>query len=378
MPRSLLLAALVVATSAHAQSADSTHRADSTTAPVALVAGLTVSGFAEASYQYSSHPAGQMITGHLYDRFQNQFSLDAFKVAADRTYSPTAFDAGVHAELLLGQNAAVIQSRGLSVGPEADLTQAYVVLNVPTPNGNGVQFEFGKMATLLGLEVIDDVANPVWSVGNQFILLEDFTSTGAQVSYRFSGRLDAQIRITNGWDAVEARNTGKTVLGRLGLYPDTTSSIALLGYTGAEELNDASALRSGAEALLWKKFAPGWTGWAQFDYGREMANHALPDSTRDAQWWAFGTWAAHDLSPTVGLAARADYVADPNGARTSGVLSYPVLAGQRVATGTLTLNLRTWSRALVRLEIRYDRSTVAAYAGYRAQLTGGLGVAYIF
>jgi Putative beta-barrel porin-2, OmpL-like. bbp2 len=379
MLRYVLLAALVVAPCVKAQSADTTRRADSATVQHATtVAGLALSGFAEASYQYSSHPAGETITGHLYDRFQDQFSLDAVKVALDRAYSPTAFDAGVHAELLAGQNASVIQSRGLALGPEGDLTQAYVILNIPTPNGNGVQIQLGKMATLLGLEVIDDVDNPVWSGGNQFVFLEDFTSTGAQVSYRFSSRMDAQIRVTNGWDAVEARNGGKTVLGRLGLYPDTSSSIALFGYTGAEELNDPSALRSGAEALLWKKLAPAWNAWVQLDYGREMANAALPDSTRDAQWWAFGAWASHDFTSDVGLGARADYMADPNGARTSRVLGFPALAGQRVATATLTLNLRTWPHALVRPEVRYDWSTVAAYAGSRAQLTAGLGAAYIF
>ncbi len=218
----------------------------------------------------------------------------------------------------------------------------------------------------------------MWSAGNQFIFLEDFTSTGAQASYRFGPHADAQLRITNGWDAVEARNTGKTVLGRLGLYPDTTSSIALLGYTGPEELDITSALRSGVEALLWKKFTPQWNGWLQMDYGREMANPDLPDSTRDAQWWAVGAWASRDFGPTLGIAARGDYMADLDGARTSGVLGFPANTGQRVYSATVTLNVRAWPNALVRPEIRYDRSTIAAYGGFRGQLTAGLGIAYLF
>jgi len=380
MRRILAVSLLALAVRAQGQTAaDTTHAgpAAAATRP-APFGGFAFSGYAEASYQYSTHPAGTTIAGHLYDRYQNQFSLDALDLVADRPYDARTWSAGVHAEVLLGQNAAVVQSRGLALGPQGDLTQLYVSLNVPTPNGNGLQFQFGKFATLLGLEVIEDVANPVWSGGNQFIFLEDFTSTGAQVSYRFGPHADAQLRITNGWDAVEARNSGKTVLGRLGLYPDSTSSVSLFGYSGAEELDNASALRSGSEILLWKKFAPSWNAWLQADYGREMANAALPDSSRDAQWWAFGAWATRDLTSTVGLGVRADYMADPNGARTSAALGYPATPGQRVATGTLTLNVRAWPDALVRPEVRYDRSTIAAFGGSRSQLTAGLGIAYLF
>ncbi len=376
MHRPLVIGLLALAVRAYGQTARDSTRNDSTVAPAP--AGFAVSGYAEASYQYSTHPAGSMIAGHLYDRFQNQFSLDALDLVADRPYDPHTWSAGLHAELLLGQNASVIQSNGLSLGPQGDLPQLYVTLNAPTPNGNGLQIQFGRFATLLGLEVIEDVANPVWSGGNQFIFLEDFTSTGAQLSYRFGPHADAQLRVSNGWDAVQARNSGKTVLGRLGLYPDTTSSIALLGYTGAEEFNNASALRSGAEALFWKKVSPGWNGWFQADYGREMANGALPDSTRDAQWWALGAWLAHDVTPRVGVAARADYMADANGARTSGVLGFPANPGQRVYSGTITLNLRTWTGALVRPEVRYDGSTISAFGGHRSQLTAGFGLAYLF
>ncbi len=373
MQRLLVLGLIALATGAHAQTAR-----DTTSPPTRAVPGFALSGYAEASYQYSTHPNGSTIAGHVYDRYQNQFSRDALDLVADRPYDPRTWSAGLHAEILLGQNATVIQSNGLSLGPQGDVPQLYVTLNAPTPNGNGLQIQVGRFATLLGLEVIEDVANPVWSGGSQFIFLEDFTSTGAQLSYRFGPRTDVQLRVSNGWDAVQARNSGKTVLGRLGLYPDTSSSVALFGYTGAEEFGNTAALRSGAEALLWKRFAASWNVWLQADYGREMANAALPDSTRDAQWWAFGAWFSHDLTPTVNVAARADYLADPDGARTSGAFGYPANRGQRVGSATLTLNLRTWTGALVRPELRYDRSTIAAFGPHPSQLTAGLGVAYLF
>ena len=75
---------------AHGAAPDSARAAP--TAPTALLtalAGLTLSGYAEASYAVSDHPNGGTITGRLYDRFQNQFSLDAVKLVLDKPYDAT-------------------------------------------------------------------------------------------------------------------------------------------------------------------------------------------------------------------------------------------------------------------------------------------------
>src|SRR5687768_4794255 len=160
---------------------DSAAAAAAATAPAApaapaALAGLRISGYAEASYAWSSKPVGTGIAGRLYDRFHNQFTLNALKLVLDRPYATDRLDAGVHADVILGQNATVIQSSGLQLGEQGDLTQLYVTLNVPTPNGHGVQLKVGKMATLLGLEVIEDPSNPNWSIGNLFSFVENFTA----------------------------------------------------------------------------------------------------------------------------------------------------------------------------------------------------------
>ncbi len=147
-------------------------------APEPPLAGLKLSGYAEASYAYSSQAVGRTIPGRLFDRFQDQFALNAVKVALDRPYAPDRFDAGVHADVLVGQNATVLRSTGFDLGDEGDITQLYITLNIPTPNGNGLQLKAGKMVTLLGQEVLEDVANPNWSEGNQFIYVENFTALG--------------------------------------------------------------------------------------------------------------------------------------------------------------------------------------------------------
>jgi hypothetical protein len=271
----------------------------------------------------------------------------------------------------------VIRSNGFDLGSQADVPHLYVTLNVPTASGNGLQFKMGRIPTLLGLEVIETVANPNWSEGNQFIYVENFTGTGVSVETRFSNYLDAQLRVINGWDQVSDNNSHKSLMGRVGFYPDALTSLGLVGYWGPEEPRDDSANRYGVEALLWRKLGKAQM-WLQGDYGRERANAVLPDPTHNAMWWALGSWLSYDFSSSVGVALRGDYVNDENGARTSGVVGFIPNTGQKVGGATATLNIRSWPGALVRPEVRYDRSTLATFNGKKDQVTVALAVAFLY
>jgi len=348
--------------------------------PAPLPAGFKLTGFAEGSYAYSGRSVGDTaIVGRLYDRLQNRFMLNALAVVLDKPYDAARVSAGFHAELLVGQDATVIQSNGFNLGAQADVPHLYVTLNVPTASGNGLQFKVGRIPTLMGLEVIETYVNPNWSEGNQFIYVENFTGTGASVETKFNNYVDAQFRVINGWDQVSDNNTHKSLMGRLGVYPDARTSIGIVGFWGPEEAGNNTANRYGVEGLLWRKLGKAAV-WVQGDYGTEQANAALPDPTQDAKWWALGGWVTYDFTSSLGLALRADYVNDENGARSTfnGLVGYPANAGQRFGSGTATLNIRAWPSAVVRPEVRYDRSTLAAFAGKKDQVTLALGVAYLY
>ncbi|PYP23183.1 MAG: hypothetical protein DMD53_00220 [Gemmatimonadetes bacterium] len=365
---------------AQAATSASPDTAATKTDPAPLPAGFKLTGFAEGSYAYSGRSVGDTaIVGRLYDRLQNRFMLNALAVVLDKPYDAARFSAGFHAELLVGQDATVIQSNGFDLGAQADVPHLYVTLNVPTASGNGLQFKVGRIPTLMGLEVIETYVNPNWSEGNQFIYVENFTGTGVSVETKFNNYVDAQFRVINGWDQVSDNNTHKSLMGRLGVYPDARTSIGIVGFWGPEEAGNNTANRYGVEGLLWRKLGKAAV-WVQGDYGTEQANAALPDPTQDAKWWALGGWVTYDFTSSLGLALRADYVNDENGARSTfnGLVGYPANAGQRFGSGTATLNIRAWPSAVVRPEVRYDRSTLAAFAGKKDQVTLALGVAYLY
>src|SRR2546430_15998701 len=245
------------------------------------MAGLKLTGFAEGAYAYSGHSlADTVIVGRLYDRFQNRFTLNALAAVLDKPYDPAKLSAGFHTELLVGQDATVIQSNGLFAGAATpipvDVPHLYVTLNVPTASGNGLQFKVGRIPTLMGLEVLETYANPNWSEGNQFVYVENFTALGVSVETKFNNHLDAQFRVINGWDQVSDNNRRKSLMGRLGIYPDAATSLGIVGFWGPEEAGINGAHRYGVEGLLWRKLGKA-SVWVQGDYGKEQANAALPD-----------------------------------------------------------------------------------------------------
>jgi len=336
--------------------------------PGVLAGQVKLTGFAEGSYAYSNRASGDsIIVGRLYDRFRNQFMLNAVAVVLDKPYDAAKVSAGFHTELMFGQNATLIKSAGADFGAQVDVPHLYVTLNVPTAGGNGVQFKVGRMPTLLGLEAIETYANPNWSEGNQFIYVENFTGTGVSLEAKLNRYVDAQFRVINGWDLVRDNNKRKSVMGRVGLYPDTLTTFAVVGFWGPEQPNNVVANRYGVEGLLSRRFGKAAIS-VQADYGKEQ----------NVSWSALGGWMTYDLSGTLGVAFRADYVDDKNGARTSGVLGFPATTGQRFGSATATLNVRAWPGALVRPELRYDRSTIYAFDASKDQFTAALAVAYIF
>jgi hypothetical protein len=77
------------------------------------------SGYAEASYSYSTRNAGNAIVGRLYDRFQDQGQLNALAATLHLPHDPATVSAGFRAQVMFGQNASVIKSDQVTFGVSA-------------------------------------------------------------------------------------------------------------------------------------------------------------------------------------------------------------------------------------------------------------------
>lgn len=339
--------------------------------------GFTLSGYVETAYNYAHAAASEDIAGRLYERSANQFAFNALKLSLDRPMDPLRFDLGFHSDIVFGENARVLQSTGFRVGRDGDVYQLYGAFNIPTPDHNGVQVKLGRMATFLGYEVIETPLNPNVSVGNAFLFAENFTQTGVSVEHRFNAHVDAQFRVLNGWDQVSDVNGRPSYMARIGLSPDAETSVALAAFTGPEAPENNTALRSGVEVVASHKFGR-VTTFVQGDYGHEQRNSALPDPTRNATWWAAGTWLVVEHLPKVGFALRADYMNDRLAARSGAAYGLNQGVQNRLASATGTINIRAIPHLLLRPELRFDRASRRVFDGLYHQTTAGLSAAFLF
>jgi hypothetical protein len=346
------------------------------------------SGFVSSSFLYNFNRSKE-VTGRTFDIRHNEFQLNKLKLTFEKPvdYNAEKWDAGYRADLIFGEDAQVIAPiNGPTLGDAGDYEQVYGTVNIPV--GQGVQVSFGRMVTLMGLEVIEETANPNWSLGNQFIFAENFTSTGVQVSYKWSEKLDTQVRVNNGWDTVRDNNNSLSYMGRIGYTFNDYTSVAVVGYGGPEQTDNNGAWRKGVNLLISQKITPKLTAYLQGDYGHEDANAALPNPG-DAQWWAGGAWLRYDFNEYVGVAVRGDYFHDRDGARTSDapfLAPFPVNTGQDLTSLTATLNITPIKNLQVRPEVRWDHSDLGGGAfrdrtgpgARKNQVTALLGVAYLF
>jgi hypothetical protein len=249
-----------------------------------------------------------------------------------------------------------------------------------------VQFKAGKMWTLMGYEVIDDVLDPNLSVGNQFTYLENFTNVGVGADFKFGPKWDAQLRLINGWDWVEDNNPRKSLMARVGFTPSTAFSLGVLGYFGPEQPGDEniSQNRQGVNVVAIYKGIAKTNLVAQFDYGSE---EGLGQDGGSATWWGIGGWVQRDLSARTQLALRADYVDDADGVRTSllsagSPFGFPDATSRQFGSVTGTLNWRIRAKFLLRPELRYDYSSQFDYGPtddpQKWNFSIGMGASYQF
>ena len=343
-----------------------------------------LTGYITTSYIYDFGNTGDRITGRFYDRFHDTFIPNALRLGIEKLAATDKVDIGVRFELLFGTDAEVTQALvddgTFNLGRYGDLTEAYITVNAPLGDENHyVQFKAGKMWTLMGFEVIDDVLDPNLSVGNQFTYLENFTNMGVGADFKLGSKFDAQLRLINGWDVVEDNNSNKSLMGRLGWTPSPAFTLGVLGYWGPEKTDNDEDTRQGFEALATFKGLSKTTLVAQFDYGSE--EHSAADGG-SATWWGLGGWLLYDLGARSQIALRADYVDDKDGVRTSNVYGFGPAASRQFGSITATYNWRLMPKLLIRPEARYDYSSEDDYGdidglqSYNFSL--GMGASYQF
>ena len=348
--------------------------------PIKALSEMLLSGFVTESYFYdTSDPGDYSPNGYLWNRQHNSFSINKVKLtlaspAVER--SGEKWDAGYRASLIFGEDAPIVNTGGERQGLE-DLREAYVELNVPI--GEGLNVKAGQLISLLNFESGDGgVVNPNFSQGYQWFFTGNGPAAGVQLGYTVNDKVDLKARVQNGLYAGAVDNNGfKTFMGSIGFKPDDVTSVSLIGFGGREGASNSDWLKGGsiiASRQLTEQY--------NLNFATELSYFDLDIGSEAYQWYSAGGWLWADFTPKVGVAFRGEWIGDPDGVGTGGLLGFPAFAlgdGQDLYSATFTLNLRPAPGIKIQPEIRYDHtSRNGAFDGDESRVMVGAGVSYAF
>jgi len=343
---------------------------------------LGMSIYLQGGYTYNGNPTTNTGTGdenslRIFDHKANSFGLDLAEIVFSK--DPTTGVVGFKVKLSAGETAKWIHARGLSgVDPNAappanaqtgestdsiDITEAY--MSYLAPIGKGLRFDFGKMVTYHGAEVIEAKDNPNYSRSFLFNYAIPFTHTGVKMSYNFTDALSASFHIVNGWDNATDNNPGKTYGVSVGYAPADAFSGYINLMSGPEQ-DHSNNKRNLLDLVATIKPAKKLTLILNIDDAKEAK--AVPAG--DAKWYGAAAIAKYDVSDTQDVAVRAEYFNDKDGARTG--------TAQKLKEVTLTWETRLSNGLIVRPEYRHDISDQKSFdnSTKKSQDTLALGVMY--
>jgi putative OmpL-like beta-barrel porin-2 len=307
--------------------------------------GFQFSGAAEASYtQNFNNPSTNLNSLRIFDTQANSFVPQVAQFMVERPAAAgSALDrVGFRARVNWGAQSRFSRAR-TNYQPGTDNTELDVhelYGEYILPIGNGLKIQFGKINTLIGLEVINSWENPNFSRSWTFGLAQAFTETGIRFTYPFTSWATAAVGLVNGWDNIEDNNRGKTVTWNLALTPLEVFGISFYGSYGAEQSNgnaaagmaatgacvngntgcDPTAKRTVVGSLITFKPTSSDTLIIEPYYGNE-ANASGFSASQNARWNALLAYYTHDFNDqtqpnAVSIRVRGEIFEDAGGART--------------------------------------------------------------
>ena len=177
--------------------------------PDDLKKALGLSIYLQGGYTYNDKAsAGEKNDLRVFDQKADSFGLDLAEIVFSK--DPAVGMIGYKVKISAGETAKYIHSTGLvssAADDPFDITEGY--LSYVAPLGKGLRFDYGKMVTYHGAEVIEAIDNANYSRSFLFNYAIPFTHTGLKMSYAFTDAVSASVHVVNGWDNSTDNNTSQ-------------------------------------------------------------------------------------------------------------------------------------------------------------------------
>ena len=293
----------------------------------------------DTTYQYiSDGEVGEGIAERGLYPEHNDFSIDAFTLSLEKV--PTVGEAvvdqvGFRADVLFGEQA---ERLGFGFNSDGDGAvspyQAYINVLVPS-GGGGLNIYAGQFTTLAGWELIEAKDNTNITRSLLFYRIP-FAHSGVRATFS-AGSLDFALGLSNDWDALDDTDDGKTFEGQVALNLPNDGWLGVTGYFGDTDGDTRTLVTVVGTMTLMEKL----TLIADFEYTSHDAG---------GDRWGFAGYAIADLSDSMTLALRGEYVDDSERVDTPGLELYEFTSTLILTPFESTGNFET------RLEYRYDKA----------------------
>jgi Putative beta-barrel porin-2, OmpL-like. bbp2 len=307
--------------------------------PGTLPGGATPNYTFDGYYEFNfNQPTGRVNDLRAYDVLSNVFSINQADfifdldpdVSANRRY-------GFRIDLQFGQATETLQGNPANeTRPEIyrNIFQAYGSYIFPA--GHGIDVDFGKWASSLGIENNYTKDQPNYSRSYYFYFLP-FYHAGVRTSYKFNDKFTANYWIDNGTNQSEPTNGFKDELFGFGLQPAKSVSWTTNYYLGQEHPDTVAAANCTVPVQPGLCLAPitpapngklhifdSYASWtvtpkltlaAEGDYviQREWVNAAPGESSAPSHVDGGAAYAQYQLIPRGAIAARTEYLSDRGG-----------------------------------------------------------------
>jgi hypothetical protein len=287
----------------------------------------------------------------------NSFSVDQVWMGMERPINENQ-RAGFRLDFLVGKTGELSQggNDGFSGGStDFQMFQAYIQYLAPI--GEGVEFKFGKFATLIGAEVTQATGNFNITRGNLFNLFQPITNTGILATASFWEGGTTSVGFVNETRSFTSRdvdlNNDKAFVWQVGHQINDAMFVSFNGTTGDSDSGRGIDTASGDQETI-LDFVLTWdpteklSTWANVDYLLSECNNCGPGLTSgDFNGYGIAAAGRYALTERMGLSARIEWVD----------LDFVADDDFQVFGLTTTLDYMLTSNLVVRGEVRWDRAT---------------------
>lgn len=324
-----------------------------------------ISGFIDTTYTYDTNrPLSRITGGRSFDRRSGDFLLNALQV---NIAGDAGEGIGYYGELAFGTDPSIYKSAGtgadgaIGAAPVApsmiaynfEVQEAFITYKCPTTS---IMAKAGKFVTFQGIEVIESKDNPTMTRGAIFSLAEPYSHVGALLGYQLTTMFDVWLGVVNGWDLHIDNNSGKTLVGKVGIALSDKIGGSVSFTRGAEQLNNTLNQRTSVDTTWFVKPTSDISVGVQLNVGEEdKAALAGPNVGGAAHWYGFGIQPKFIFTDKISLGSRYEYFSDKDGARNGSGLG--IVANSITLTPTFDLT----ESLVFRTEYRFDSTSVGVY-----------------